>query len=266
MKPRSNESFLRHTGELALCFAAGAAIVTACATVVEEPLEDTTSGPTGGDLDETGESSGSGGSGTDGPTATGPGNTTTINTSNNNTTSGGNNNTSGGNNNTSGGNGNGNTASTTGNNPLGGTSAGNNNTTGGGNQANTTGGNTTSGSSTTGSRTTTTGGGNTGGRTTTTGFGNGAGGASSTTSPFGGFTATAATTGGASCEADPWIPMKTTLDENGNAYTAGDLVDYMGVVYSVDQDQNYGHESCPPDGSGPEWCSTQYSFTPVDDC
>jgi len=43
----SNKSLLRHAGELALCLAAVAAVVSACATVVEEPLEATSDGPTG---------------------------------------------------------------------------------------------------------------------------------------------------------------------------------------------------------------------------
>ena len=69
-----------------------------------------------------------------------------------------------------------------------------------------------------------------------------------------------------SCEAEAWESGKTTTDSNGNAYSEGDLVEYEGVVYSVDQDQNYGHPMCPPDGSGEAWCDGQYSFTVVEDC
>lgn len=279
MNPRSNQPVLRHARQLTLCFAAAAVIASACATVVEEPLEATTN--SGADASDTSITSDSAGPLTSTASATGPGNTTTINTSSANT-SGGNNNTSGGS--STGGNGSGALGGTQGNNAA--TTSTTGNTTGGDTTGapfggNTTDGDTTGGNNTGGNNTGAPFGGNTTGDNTTgapfggnnttsgttTGFGaTGAGGAGSTGTPVGSTTGAVSTTGSASCEADAWESGKTTTDSNGNAYSEGDLVEYMGVVYSVDQDQNYGHPDCPPDGSGQDWCSTQYSFTPVEDC
>lgn len=259
VNPSSTKLRLYRAGQLTLSFAAAAIIASACATVVEEDPGLTTGPADTTDTETVGPV-------TTSAQATGPGNTTTVNTSTS-STSGGNGNGNGAGNNNASNDTTGNTSGTTTGGALGGTNTGNaanaGNTTSSTTAAATT-GNATTGGATTGAPF---GGNNTTGGTATSG---GAGGAGNTTgAPFGGFGATgeaAATTGSASCEADAWESGKTTTDSNGNAYSEGDLVEYMGVVYSVDQDQNYGHPMCPPDGSGETWCATQYSFTPVEGC